>query len=92
MMLQTFLLALAAAVGTNPADVTELRVEPVAGYTEIVVRTSDAVSYSDFLLTNPPRLIVDLKGARHALGRSNFEDIRRGGIVRVRTSQFRDDV
>jgi type IV pilus assembly protein PilQ len=92
MMLQAFLLAFATAVGSNPADVTELRVEPVAGYTEIVVRTSDVVSYSDFLLTNPARLIVDLKGARHALSKDNFENIDRGGVVRVRTSQFRDDV
>jgi type IV pilus assembly protein PilQ len=92
MMLQAFFLAWAAAVGSEPADVTELRVEPVAGYTEVVVLTSDEVSYSDFLLTNPPRLIVDLKGARHALSQANFEDINRGGVVRVRTSQFRDDV
>jgi type IV pilus assembly protein PilQ len=92
MMLHALILMWAAAVGDDPAAVTELRVEPVAGYTEVVVRTSGQVSYSDFLLTEPPRLIVDLIGARHALGRSNFEDIHRGGIVRVRTSQFRDDV
>jgi type IV pilus assembly protein PilQ len=92
MMLHVLVLMLAVAGGEDPAAVTELRVEPVAGYTEVVVQTSGEVSYQDFLLTNPPRPIVDLKGARHALGRSNFEDIRRGGIVRVRTSQFRDDV
>jgi hypothetical protein len=67
MMLHALLFIWAAAGGSDPATVTELRVEPVAGYTEVVVRTSDEVSYSDFLLTNPPRLIVDLKGARHAL-------------------------
>jgi type IV pilus assembly protein PilQ len=92
MMLHVLILILAAAGGNDPAAVTELRVEPVAGYTEVVVRTSGEVSYSDFLLTEPPRLIVDLKGARHALGRSDFEDIHRGGVIRVRTSQFRDDV
>ncbi|NIR46540.1 MAG: AMIN domain-containing protein [Gemmatimonadetes bacterium] len=91
-MLHTLILILAAAAANDPAAVTELRIEPVAGYTEVVVRTSGEVGYSDFLLTEPPRLIVDLKGARHALGRANFEDIRRGGVVRVRTSQFRDDV
>ena len=92
MMLHTLIFMWAAVGGGDPAAVTELRVEPVAGYTEVVVRTSGEVSYSDFLLADPPRLIVDLKGARHALGRENFEDIRRGGVVRVRTSQFRDDV
>lgn len=92
MMLQAFILAVSAALIGDPAEVTELRVEPVAGYTEFVVRTSVAVSYSDFLLTNPARLIVDLKGARHALSKANFDNIDRGGVLRVRTSQFRDDV
>jgi type IV pilus assembly protein PilQ len=92
MMLHALLFIWAAAGGSDPATVTELRVEPVAGYTEVVVRTSDEVSYTDFLLTNPPRLIVDLKGARHALSQDNYENINRGGVVRVRTSQFRDDV
>ena len=92
MMLPALFFIWAAAGGSDPATVTELRVEPVAGYTEVVVRTSGEVSYSDFLLTNPPRLIVDLKGARHALAGDDFENIDRGGVVRVRTSQFRDDV
>ncbi|MGD2153973.1 MAG: AMIN domain-containing protein, partial [Gemmatimonadales bacterium] len=93
MMLHTLLFLWAAAGGDDPANVTELRVVPAsAGYTEVVVRMSGEVSYSDFLLTDPPRLIVDLKGARHALPRDNFEDINRGGVIRVRTSQFRDDV
>ena len=92
MMLPALFFIWAAAGGSDPATVTELRVEPVAGYTEVVVRTSGEVDYSDFLLTNPPRLIIDLKGARHALPEDNFENIDRGGVVRVRTSQFRDDV
>jgi type IV pilus assembly protein PilQ len=91
MMLRTLFFIWAAA-GGDPATVNELRVEPVAGYTEVVVRTSGEVSYSDFLLMNPPRLILDLEGARHALSRDTFDDINRGGVVRVRTSQFRDDV
>jgi type IV pilus assembly protein PilQ len=93
MMLHTLLFLWAAAGGDDPANVTELRVVPAtAGYTEVVVRMSGEVSYSDFLLTDPPRLIVDLKDARHALPRDNFENINRGGVIRVRTSQFRDDV
>jgi type IV pilus assembly protein PilQ len=92
MMLHALIFIWAAAGGGEPADVTELRVVPAASYTEVVVRTSEEVSYTDFLLTDPPRLIVDLKGARHALGRDNFDDINRGGVIRVRTSQFRDDV
>lgn len=93
MMLHALLFFLAMAGADDPASVTELRVEPAAaGFTEVVVRMSGEVNYSDFLLTDPPRLIVDLKGARHALPRDNFENINRGGVIRVRTSQFRDDV
>ena len=92
MMLQTFLLIGLAAIGGDPTTVSELRVEPAAGFTEVVVRANGEFSYSDFLLTEPARLIVDIKGARHALPRDNFENINRGGVVRVRTSQFRDDV
>ena len=93
MMLHAFFFALLAAGGNDPATVTELRVAAAAaGYTEVIVRTSAEVGYSDFLLTEPARLIIDLKGARHALPRDNFEDIDRGGVIRMRTSQFRDDV
>ncbi len=92
MMLHALYFLWAVAGGGDPSDVTELRVEAAANYTEVVIMASGEVSHSDFLLTNPPRLIVDLKGARHALPRDNFENIDRGGVIRVRTSQFRDDV
>ena len=92
MMLQSLMLIGLAAIGGDPATVNELRVEPAAGFTEVVVRASGDFTYSDFLLTEPPRLIVDISGARHALPADNFEDIDRGGVLRVRTSQFRDDV
>lgn len=93
MMLRTLLhIWIAIAFGNDPASVTELRVEPAADHTEVVIRTSGEVSYSDFLLTSPPRLIVDLKGARHALPAEVFQGIDRGGVVSLRTSQFRDDV
>ena len=92
MMLHALFFIWVTAGGGDPATVTELRVEPVAGYTEVIVRTSEEVAYSDFLLTDPPRLIVDLKGVRHALSRDDYANINRGGVLGVRTSQFRDDV
>ena len=84
MMLHALFYLLIAVWGNDPADLTELRVEPVAGYTEVVIRTSGEVSYSDFMLTEPARLVVDLKGARHGLSRRNFENISRGGVLRLR--------
>lgn len=76
----------------DPAAVTEVRVTPLANLTEIVILTSGEVRTSDFLLTDPPRLIVDVQGAEHALPAETFEGIHRGGVLRVRTSQFREDV
>lgn len=78
--------------GGDPAAVTELRVTPLASLTEIVILTSGEVRTSDFLLTDPPRLIVDVQGARHALPGEEFGAVNRGGVVRLRTSQFREDV
>lgn len=93
MMLHTLLSIWVAVFGGNdPANVTGLRVVPVADYTEVVIQMSGDITYSDFLLTNPPRLIVDLKGARHALPGDVFDRIDRGGVIGLRTSQFRDDV
>ena len=93
MMLRTLVyMVWIAAWANGPVDVTELRVEPVADYTEVIITTSEEVEYSDFLLMSPPRLIVDIKGARHALPSDNYENINRGGVIRLRTSQFRDDV
>ncbi|MBI4513420.1 MAG: AMIN domain-containing protein [Gemmatimonadetes bacterium] len=76
----------------DPAAVTELRVTPLSNLTEIVILASGEVRTSDFLLTDPARLIVDIQGAEHALPAETFEGIQRGGVLRVRTSQFRDDV
>jgi type IV pilus assembly protein PilQ len=72
--------------------VNEVRIAPAGQQTEITILTSGPVQVKDFQLADPARLIVDVQGARHALPRSDYDDIGRGGVVRLRTSQFRDDV
>jgi len=79
------------------AEVNEVRVSPAGGETEIVIlaRASTAggeLEARDFLLSDPTRLIVDLEGALHRLPRYTYDGIGRGGVVRLRSSQFRDDV
>ncbi len=37
-------------------------------------------------------MVVDVSGARHALPRDRFEDVDRGGVRLVRTSQYTADV
>lgn len=78
--------------GSPAGDVAEVRIEPTGSQTEISIMTEGEVEVRDFLLDDPARLIVDLEGAQHALPGHAFEGIARGGVVRLRTSQFRDDV
>jgi type IV pilus assembly protein PilQ len=82
-----------AAEGPVEAEpITEIQIAAVSGQTEIVIIAEGAIQVSDFLLEGPTRLILDLRGAHHALPRYAYEEIGRGGVIRLRTSQFLDDV
>jgi type IV pilus assembly protein PilQ len=77
----------------QPTRVTGLRLASVGGDTELVVATSGpVVRWEDFAMGSPPRVVVDLNGARADLGQSRFEGIRRGGVLGIRTSQYTADV
>jgi type IV pilus assembly protein PilQ len=87
------LLALWTAGPTaDPAAVQEVRISAAGDETEIAVLAGEDVGVRDFLLDDPARLVLDLEGASHALPRNVFEGIGRGGVVQLRTSQFRDGV
>jgi len=72
--------------------VQEVRISPSGDETEIAVITYGDVEVRDFILRDPARLILDVHGAVNELPEGTFEGIGRGGIVRLRSSQFRDDV
>ena len=76
----------------GPGAVQEVRIAQVGGETEIVVVTSGEVTYRDFALEEPPRLILDLSGAETGLPNSSYDAIRRGGVMRIRSSWFRPGV
>jgi len=94
MMWQPLLaLALVAArPAPAPGQVHEVGVLPAGGDTEIVVITDPSVEAREFLLADPARLIIDLYGATAEELRGAYDGIGRGGVVRLRTSQFRSDV
>ncbi|HSM09906.1 MAG TPA: secretin N-terminal domain-containing protein [Gemmatimonadota bacterium] len=86
-------LALVAVQPTPaPGQVHEVSVVPAGGDTEIVVISDASVEAREFLLTEPSRLIIDLHGASAGDLRGAYDEIGRGGVVRLRTSQFRSDV
>jgi type IV pilus assembly protein PilQ len=97
-VLGTALLALTLVTASSlpaqaPPRVTGLRLAPsAAGETELIVETSAPVEgWEDFSMASPPRLVVDLAGARTAL-QNRFDGIRRGGVQGIRTSQFSANV
>lgn len=85
----------AMTLGAGDADdapaVSSVRVTSEGSETVIAIAAGTESSVQDFLLTEPTRLVVDLKQASHALSRMNYS-VGRGGVVRLRTSQFRDGV
>jgi type IV pilus assembly protein PilQ len=72
--------------------VQEVRISSSGDETEIAVIKNGDVEIRDFILRDPARLILDVHGAVNELPEGTFEGIGRGGIVRLRSSQFRDDV
>lgn len=71
------------------AQVTGLRVVPAGSGTELVVEVAGALgSWTDFALSSPARVVIDLPSTRASLVKSRFDGIDRGGITGVRTSQY----
>jgi hypothetical protein len=73
-------------------SVTEVTITPMASQTSVLIAMDGEVSYRDFTLEAPHRLVLDLMGAQHELSADDFAAVNRGGIVSMRTSQYSDDV
>ena len=69
-----------------------IAVSPVGDATEVSINGTDSLSYHDFFLGSPPRIVVDLLRTFNHLPRKNFLGLDRGGIRSIRTSQYRDDI
>jgi type IV pilus assembly protein PilQ len=83
------LLPVQLAAQSAPARVTGLRVAPEAGTTVVSVDLAGAIaSWNDLELQAPPRIVLDVNGARPDLSTQRFEGLNRGGVAGVRVSQF----
>jgi type IV pilus assembly protein PilQ len=80
--------------GDDPSTrVTALHLAPGAEGTELLIEVAGGTArWSDFALDQPPRLVIDVLGARDALATNRFAELRRGGVQGVRTSQYAPDV
>ncbi|HEU0078727.1 MAG TPA: secretin N-terminal domain-containing protein, partial [Longimicrobiaceae bacterium] len=87
------LVAAAPPARPGPGDVTTLRREPAAGRAELTLAVAGGdVRWTDFPLSGPPRVVVDISGARSALPTERYQGIDRGGVTGLRTSQYEADV
>ena len=84
--------SLVAWFAAAPTDVREVQIAPSGAQTEITVFVEGDISVHHFMLSEPARLILDVEGAVHGLGRHSYEAIGRGGVIRMRSSQFQPDV
>jgi type IV pilus assembly protein PilQ len=79
--------------GAGSGQVTTVRLEPGSGHTELTIGVEGGeVEWDDFMLVSPPRVVVDVRGARNGLSRERYEGIHRGGVAGIRTSQYLPDV
>lgn len=92
------IVAAAVAVGPNAriaaarsaeGTVTSLSVAPTSGHAELVVGVSGNITVSEFALTDPSRIVVDIDGATIGVPPDAYDHAPRGGITDVRYSQFR---
>lgn len=93
-------LALMAASPAHPyrptADVTGVSILSSPNRAELVIDVRGVVEVSDFSLAAttalPPRLVIDLVGARLVAPIMQYDGVNRGGIRNIRYAQFRPDV
>ncbi|MGH7506051.1 MAG: secretin N-terminal domain-containing protein [Longimicrobiales bacterium] len=81
-MISIVALSLAALAPVSVPYVTGLSVVPVADRTEVVIEVDGAVTTSDFALSGPARLVLDMTGlsgiepVQHRIGRGGVRSLR----------------
>ena len=81
-------LLLLLAIPAAAYRVTDISVVPSGDVTLVTLTADDAISYERFLLTDPMRIVLDIGDAVHSLPSMDFS-VNRGGILSVRTSQYK---
>jgi len=88
--------ARAAVVPPNDATVVALSVVPnraTSGRADVVIRVDGSVTFKHFPLSKPDKIVVDISGATLGLPQGDsYDGVARGGITRVRYSQFMKSV
>ncbi|MDH3459200.1 MAG: AMIN domain-containing protein, partial [Gemmatimonadota bacterium] len=83
---------MAPPVFAGPGEVKAVSVLPGAGRAVVVIDVAGSVSVQDFTLDHPARLVIDVVGATLEASGILYDGRNRGGIVNIRSGQFRPDV
>jgi len=83
---------LAGSPGAPDGEVRAVSVVPASGKVAVVIAFRGSLDVQDFTLSNPARLVLDLKGARLAALTAPYDGQNRGGVRNLRYAQYRPDV
>jgi type IV pilus assembly protein PilQ len=72
--------------------VTAVSIVPSSGRADVIVAVSGPVEVSDFVLSGPDRVVLDLTGARLGMAAHMYDKITRAGITNIRLAQYKPDV
>jgi type IV pilus assembly protein PilQ len=78
-----------ASPATPAGAVTAVSVSPASGRTEVLISFDGDVEVSDFALSAPHRIVVDISPATLKLSPRLYDGVVRGGITSVRVAQFK---
>jgi type IV pilus assembly protein PilQ len=84
------LLAAGPLGGSQTCQVQKVEVIDRGNVTEVAIGASASLSYKDFTLPNPPRIVVDCLDAEHAISPSTMQTPG-NSVVGIRTSQWKDE-
>lgn len=83
-------LILSTIASGDASKISSLRIEPHSGSSSYVISKSGALDVQDFIMADPPRLVLDFLGAQHDLAQTQFDGD--GKFVKsVRSSQFTNE-
>lgn len=81
------------ATAEPEGQVMAVSLVPSNGRAELVIQIRGAVEVKDFTLGDPPRLVLDVKGATLASGGDvGYDGVSRGGVQNIKIRQFSPNV